>query len=318
MNETLTTLLEAAQADPLPDRHTSSHWKHYGQEVVAQVQEDELRLNAVGFSAVAPSSPFQRVLNVLEHLSYRPVTARYRSFAAIWPLAERLARRLGGAADFGVFKSAAVLSLLSDHWLDLRLQPKTFALIGDGFGFLGALIRELRPNAVLFNIDLPRMLVFQARTLERADPRATTGVLLPTGASSERQITFVPPDAIGGIPGPIDCAINIASMQEMNSTSVQGYFTFLRQRSGPDSRFYCLNRARKEMPAGEVSEFLRYPWSDSDQVFIDEPCPFYRYFLAVHTRRQGPTIAGRRLPFVNYFDGLHAHRLVHLSPEEKP
>lgn len=314
MNETLTALLEAARTDPLPDRHTSSHWKHYGQQVVAQELNDDLRLDAAGFSAIAPSSRFQRMLNALEHLSYRPVTARYLSFPLIWSAAKELARRLGGDADFGVFKSAAALSLLTKHWREQSLQPKTFALIGDGFGFLSALIRKLRPDAVLFNIDLPKMLVFQARTLEQADPGASTGVLRPGDAWTKRQITFASPDAIDGIPGPIDCAINIASMQEMHPDSVRGYFEFLRRRSGPGSRFYCLNRVRKEMPGGEISELSHYPWKDSDQVFLDEICPFYRYFLASQTCRQGPMIAGRRLPFVNYFDGPHAHRLVHLSP----
>jgi hypothetical protein len=315
MNATLTELLKIAETDPLSDLHASSHWQHYGQQVQAERQGEILHLKSSGFPMINRAGLVARGLHWMERLSYSSVTAKYRHFPETWTLAKRLIADLQGHADFEVLKSAAILSVLADHWETNGLSPRTFALIGDGPGFLGALIRRYRPDAVLFHIDFPKMLIFQANTYAQAHPQASTRVLRPGKEHEQAEITFVAPDHIDLISGSIDCGINIASMQEMTAFSVQTYFKFLRQRSTPHSRFYCLNRERKQLPGGEVSDFLQYPWHANDRLFIDETCPFYRYFLASARTAQGPRVGGLRIPFINYFDGDHRHRLVHLAPE---
>lgn len=97
----------------------------------------------------------------------------------------------------------------------------------------------------------------------------------------------------------IDCAISIASMQEMNEVSIAAYFTFLRWRSKPSSRFYCVNRLQKELPGGEVTSFYAYPWREDDEVFMDGPCPYYTHFFAPYTIPNGPRLFGVRVPFIN-------------------
>lgn len=104
-------------------------------------------------------------------------------------------------------------------------------------------------------------------------------------------------------------------MQEMTRFSIETYFRFLRRRSQPQSRFYCVNRARKTLVGGEVNEFAAYPWRPEDEVFLDGPCPYYTHYLAPYTTACGPRILGLHLPCVNTFDGLHWHRLVRLAPE---
>lgn len=204
--------------------------------------------------------------------------------------------------------------MLTDHWRRQGLTPSTFALIGDGEGFLGALIGRRHPATRLYYMDLPKQLVFQAATQERANPGRTLGVLSGRGDSAEADSLFVSPADLEAIPESIDCAITIDSMQEMRASSIAAYFAFLRRRSAPTSHFYCVNRVRKTLIGGETAVFHDYPWQPADTVWLDGPCPYHRWFLAPQTGPQGPRLCGLRIPFVNDWDPVW-HRLARLASD---
>lgn len=312
MNPAIESLLRIVEADPLPAAHTSSYWQRYGRETVVERRDNGLFLRGSGFGYVYARHPALRLLNSFMRMSYRSVTVLLPRYPAVWGVTKRLARDLSFGLTFDVWKSSVVLALLLEHWTDCQLSPRTFAMIGDGYGFLSALIRHSIPVTRMYCIDLPKTLVFQARTHEAADGEATMSVLSAQGGGGT-DVIFVPPQDLELISDGIDCAINIASMQEMNKLSIESYFTFLRRRSTPHSRFYCVNRLRKELPGGEITSFLDYPWQTDDEIFIDGVCPYYSRFFAPHTSPNGPRLFGLRIPFVNYFDGVHLHRLVRLA-----
>jgi hypothetical protein len=314
MNATIETLLKRVEDDPLPAAHTSLYWQTYGRRTRVERGPNGLMLEPAGFETVTRLDSPMKLLHRIERLSYRSVTARYRSFSWVWPMAITLARDLSSDPNFNVFKSACALAVLADHWTARGVSPTTVVVIGDGHGFFGALIRRYLPGSRLYCIDLPKMLVFQARLHEQADPDAVLGIAGPLGSAGTADVTFVQPQDIALIPGPIDCAVNMASMQEMTRSSIAMYFRWLRQRSGPQSHFYCVNRLRKELPGGEIIRFADYPWQADDEVFLDGPCPYYTYFFAPYTLPNGPRVWSLRIPFINYFDGPHLHRLVRLAP----
>ncbi len=316
MHTVIDSLLDAVEADPLPAAHISSHWQRYGHETLVRRDGDQLVLHASGFETVHRGSFAGRCAAVIEGLSYHAVTASLKHYQAIRRQAQRLTRDLSGSLTFNVFKSAAALAVLADHWEAYGLAPRTFALIGDGYGFLGALIRRYLQGPRLYCMDLPKMLVFQAHTHELAQPHATMSMLgAPPTGERLTDIVFVRPQDLELIPEKIDCAINIASMQEMNEHSRLSYFAFLRRCSTRHSRFYCVNRLEKTLCGGEVNRFYDYPWHERDEIFMDGPCPYYTHFVAPCTRSNGPRRWGIRIPFVNYFDGPMKHRLVRLAPE---
>ena len=315
MNGAIEALLKEVEENPLPRGHVSVYWQHYGSGTVVQRKGDDVVMKPFGFEPVAPLNRSMQVAHRIERLLYWPVTARFRSYPAVWRLAVRLARDLSSDPNFNVFKAACVASVLSDHWNVSGATPRTVAVIGDGYGFLGALIRRRLPESRLYCIDLPKTLMFQARTHETADPAASMALLGTSGFSEPAQITLVLPQDVEQVPEDLDCAINVASMQEMTTTSIAAYFAFLRRRSTPHSRFYCVNRFDKELPGGERTRFYDYPWQADDEVFLDEPCPYYRHFIAPYTLRRGPRMLGLRVPYLNYFDGVHIHRLVRLTPQ---
>ena len=315
MNEALESLLDVVERDPLPELHTSSHWKNYGSQTVVERREGQLVLRGAGFTAHSNPNVFNRALSAVERFSYRPVTGKLKSFRWIFRKAVLLARDIGVGVGRHEWSSAVVLSILWDHFQEQDLHPKTFALIGDGDGFLGALILRCFDGQEprLYNMDLPKVLVFQAETHLKANPGVSLSALLPNRQNSPLSVVLVHPDCIEAISEKIDCAINLVSMQEMKNSSIQAYFDFLRRRSGPSSRFYCVNRVRNVLPGGEVSSFMDYPWSDKDKLFLDGPCPYFTHFLDLSTYPEGPRFLGLRIPTANYFSGPSWHRLVHLE-----
>jgi hypothetical protein len=206
-------------------------------------------------------------------------------------------------------------------------------IIGDGYGFLASLFKEIYPNAKLTLVDLGKTLLFQAYYCQLAHSICRHDL---ASSLSDRDLVdgnydflYCPADRLQCIDKTrFDLAVNVASMQEMNAESVATYFDFLRLHRMPplkasthslthslthSSLFYCCNRERKVMPGGEVQEFARYPWLDSDAHLVDEICPWHRIFFGYELITNGPSLLGIRIPFVNYYAGSIRHRLTQLS-----
>lgn len=313
MSSIIESLRPIIEADPLPEAHTSSHWKLYGAQTQVEFRPEGVRLRGSGFHGIARPTLGGRALHAAEWWSYRAVRRGLRNFPSVWASALRLVHALGGGPGISTFTYAGALATLADHWQAHGLMPRTAAVIVDGACFLGALLRRLVPGVRLYGIDLPKILIFQARTHEQADPRARLA-LLGTPGWADADVVFTCPQDVERIPGPIDCAVNMVSMQEMTQHSIAAYFAFLRRRSAPASRFYCVNRAQKTLPDGEATRFDRYPWRQGDEVFLDGRCPYYTHFFAPYTLADGPRLLGRRVPGWNAFNEIR-HRLVRLAPE---
>lgn len=320
MNLILDRLLDIVKEDPLPEKHTSSHWKLCGEKTIVRREGERLVLNSC-FGDEGDRKWHRHLLSCLTRLSYRSVVAPLKYFPYVWESSKRLVRILNVCLGFNHFKNAVALSIIKEHCDEHSLFPNTFALIGDGGGFFGALVREYFPNARIYFIDLPKCLVFQVRTQEVVARECThTQMQLFDGKNNKpSQVNFVLPGAIETVESIIDFAVNISSMQEMKYSSIESYFNFLRRRSQAHSRFYCVNRLKTILPQGEIIEFQKYPFQAKDTVFIDGICPYMTHFLswrkalnAYGQSTSGPNFFGVRVPFVNYFDGKTMHRLVHL------
>jgi len=250
LNLVIEELLQIVEKDPLPAADTSSHWEILGNETTVGRSGDDLVLSGSGFGAMKVGGRLGSAARLLERLTYSLVTMRLKNYKSSFKTTKRLASDLTADLTYDIWRQSVALSVLRDHWGNHNLSPKTFAVIGDGHGFLGALIRRQFPESRVYLIDLPKMLVFQAHTQEQAGFGGSMSVMSP--GSTPTETTFVLPENIDLISDRIDCAINIASMQEMTNRSISQYFEFLRSRTSPNSRFYCVNRLHKELP-GERS-----------------------------------------------------------------
>jgi len=314
MHPVLESLWHVVETDPLPEAYTSSYWKEFGSQIVVARRGESLDLRGAQIGAVYVRNPALRTLEWVGRASHRRFTRSLPHYPRVWRAVKRLAGDLSFGLTYDVWKPGVILSILLQHWEQQRLAPRTFAVIGDGYGFLSALIYRYLPGVRIYCVDLPKTLMFQATTHQRAHPQASLSLLSAQTADRSADVTLVIPQEVERVGEAIDCAINIASMQEMNAFTIAAYFTFLRRRSRTQSRFYCVNRLEKRLPGGEVARFHDYPWQADDQLFLDAACPFYHHFVSAKTLPQGPRVAGLRVPFVNHFDGVHWHRLARLSP----
>jgi len=235
-------------------------------------------------------------------------------------LLQRPFRRLGGplARFDDADRAAAQIVRLQDRTYDLdalrqaltaalllekvpeRLSPgATVAVIGDGFGMLGALLLTLAPGVRIVSVNLSRTLLVDLVFLARALPGlkfalATDAASLAMLLSDHnvRLIALRAEDAQLLAACPLDLAANVVSMQEMDPPVIAGYFKALRQGAGPPVAFYCCNRLEKMLPDGTVVRFQDYPWAGRDEILVDEPCPWsqflYRGRLPVYGRDGGP------------------------------
>ncbi len=187
-------------------------------------------------------------------------------------------------------------------------------MIGDGYGLLSVLFKILFPNSTITLIDIGKTLLFQTYFCQKALPNCVHELVYDTALKNDADFIYCPVESLSMLETfKYDIAVNVASMQEMNEITVIRYFNFLRKCLNENNLFYCCNRELKILSGGEISDFYKYPWNDEDQHFIHEICPWHNYFLSTQHTSNGFKIAGIRVPFINYYDGNHIHRLTRIS-----
>lgn len=314
----VTTLNEKYyQADQTPKDFVSSHWEQLHKQLRIETDQKKIKsLKGIGFGDLQNFSFPYRVFSWFTIVSYLFKLSGWAHIVKLMRVALDLVKRMGFPFTYDCFRQVCALSLI------LNYLPKKKELrvlnIGDGYGFLSALIKEIIPEAKICLVDLGKTLLFQAHYCLKAHPQKKHALIV-NGTEQEQirydaDFIYCPAEELPQLaPLSFDLAINIASMQEMNERSIKYYFDFLRTNMKEENLFYCCNRLEKRMPDGEVSRFFSYPWSSDDNDLIDETCSWYRHFFSIHKAKMGPKIFKWRVPFVNYFDGMIRHRLTILS-----
>ena len=176
-----------------------------------------------------------------------------------------------------------------------NLDGKTFCLIGDGYGRLGSLLKEVYPTSRIIYINLGKTLLFDYIYSLKAHP-CSQHLLKRVDSESFADFTYIEAESYQKWKIEANVFINIASMQEMNFDVIFDYFSLIKsQPSG--TYFYCANRISKTLPDGSVIKFHEYPWKDLE-ILKDELCPWYQKFPSL------------RPPFLRKFDGPIQHRLT--------
>jgi len=300
----------------------SSHWKEYSKNFKVTLDSAGLpaQIEGYGFGDLQIHSfPYQVLsllailLNVLK-LSDRSHV--FSTLASGW----RLARRTGLGFTLDAFRQVCTLSLIRKYLSEKQQHKRIYVLIiGDGYGLLGSLFKDIFPKSTIVLADIGKVLLFQAYYSQKAHPDKIHELTLKDGEIDPSKCDFVycPSELLSKVSSlTYDVAISVASMQEMSIDAVTDYFRYLRQHMDAEGLFYCGNRERKVLVGGEVREFAHYPWHPEEVHLVDEPCPWHNYYLSFATNSNGPRMLGVRIPFVNYYDGPTWHRLTRLRRVE--
>jgi len=215
------------------------------------------------------------------------------------------------AYSLDVLRQSLTLAFLKRHIPGLNGES-VVGVIGDGFAAMTTLLLAsgLAKKVVLVNLNktlLVDLAYFQRWARERSgfgfrlvvDP---AGMVESIAAKDVSLIAIQASNHALLRQAPMDLAVNIASMQEMDPPVIAAYFEDLRHASERRQLdFYCCNREEKRLPDGVVTRFSEYPWQSSDQVLVDELCAWHQQYYSMYP------------PFYRNYDGPARHRLVKMA-----
>lgn len=319
-------LIERYYGDPLEpqeNRYISSHWRHYSNFFKIDLDEEgHLRsLQGAGLGSLKRRRGWKGAvqwladeISTFTHLCHLP---NRREILKLRTMASKQCSAMGLDLTFDAFRQVCTLELLSRYMDRVSYKHRLrVIMIGDGYGLLSALFKKRFKNSTIIMVDMGKTLVFQSYYCQKLYPKHTHRLVEDVDDIDKVDFVYCPTEQLEALePFRYDMGVSIASMQEMNATTVKRYFAFLRKCLQPKNIFYCCSRESKILPDGEVSEFTAYPWEEGDQFLVDGRCPWHQYFISPAVGIDGLRLFGRRIPFINFYDGKHLHRLAILSTE---
>jgi hypothetical protein len=286
---------------------TSSHWRKVGWHQ-ANFEKNGWKLKGAGFGDWMENNLINRLRTLSERREVSQLSYLHNCQAEIWQLGIEVAKSQNRLFNYDCAKQVLSLARVVQNISSndpqfplLSANIKNVCVIGDGYGYLGALIKSFDPGVKVTSVNLGRGLLFDAYYTVLRFPNANIA-LYGEQSIDDKDFVFLAAEDYSALEYmPQDLVINIASMQEMNIAVVQNYVGYIRRRDGIRPFFYCCNRIEKILPDGESIRFDDYGWIPEDEIIFDEPCPWYQTFPK--------GIIARWLPF----DGVHKHRLILLS-----
>lgn len=303
-----------------PKNLISSHWEKYSNNFSIKYDSkgDIISLEGYGFGNITHNSIFHKILDNMCWVSHLLKLPHEKDLYQLIIKSLHICRAMKVDFSFDCFKQVCSLHSINKN-LNRNMKQKhlTFLIIGDGYGFLSSLIKQIYPNSSIVLVDLGKTLLFQTFFCQTAHPNYQH-VLINQNTkiiyeNEDHNFIYCPTELLNKIGLKYDIIINIASMQEMNTTTINRYFDFIRKYSKADNLFYCCNRDKKDLIGGEKTEFKKYPWNKNDQILVNEICPWYSYILSLSRTKNGLRLFGIRIPFINYLDGVVWHRLSKMS-----
>lgn len=291
------------------DPAASSHWRHFHSEFA--LRPDGSFSGVAGFGGNAPPyTGLRALIHGTLQLRYRQMGRKYRDYPRIDRLAASITRAQGRAYDLDVLRQTITLAFLEERKAALG-PDAVVAVIGDGFASMTTLLlaSRLARRVVLVNLD-KTLLVDLAYYRRWAGKRADALMLVSEASElvealdGDAELIAVQAENHALLQRtPIDLAINIASMQEMNPPVIAAYFEDLRAvQARRTLYFYCCNREEKRLPDGTITRFADYPWRTEDEVLVDERCPWHQDYYVT------------RPPGYRRYDGPARHRLLRMTP----
>lgn len=300
------------------DRASSSFWDLYhtnfeyedgqlsGLQMLGDYQELKLQ---VSFS----DRVIQAIKNILE-IPYRKMAYNKSIFKQLDKTAQNIAAISGQRYSLDRLRHTLTLDLLKKYIPGKLMKDSKVCIIGDGFATMASLFLKSQSAGQVFIINLNKSLLVDLYFIKKIMPSSdfekyvclvTDKDSLLEAIGSKKKVVAIMANHYELLQYcPVDVAINIASMQEMDMSIIEKYFYYLRTiATEKEIFFYCNNREIKVLPDGSVIRFSEFPWSVNDDILVDELCPWHQKYYSLTP------------PFYHKFDGSVRHRLVRLSPE---
>jgi hypothetical protein len=160
---------------------------------------------------------------------------------------------------FDIVKHAILISKIKSI-IDLR-KAKKIVIIGDGFGFLGSLLKFLYPKVKIIFVNLQKNLFLDYCFFVKSFQALADG---PSLIEAHLLKNFQKDELL---------FFNVASLGEMTSNQIQVY---LRAINEVDGTLVSLNRNLKKHPDGTIVNLNELLEAEQSELLFDEnPCEFY-------------------------------------------
>lgn len=286
------------------ERGRSSYWEEMLETF--QFKNGEFNSKGLGRKGRNDRSVIHTLAHYLLQTPFRLQGKKFKNFNNILYSSKIIYKRRKNEMVLTGLRQAITLAFLEDQ-VKISQIDNPIVIIGDGYGFMASLIfqsfRQLKSKIVLIN--LTQNLLIDAFFIDKS----LTDINMALVKDEEQYSQALKNDEIQFIliqadnsklisKHNIGIAINICSMQEMNSPIIHEYFDHIRKSKNKKTYFYCANRVEKTLPDGTIVNFFKYPWSSQDQILIDELCPWLQKYYTT------------RPPFYRPYHGQIQHRLI--------
>ncbi len=291
---------------------TSSHWKEFGKHKVTY-KGSKWRLKGVGFGDWADDTLINRLRMFSVSNMVHTMKRDYECPDYLWKVGMFVAKSSGRIFSFDCAKQVIAVSFIIKNITNGKYKKQNpfssagiekICVIGDGYGYIGSLIKALDCNVVITSVNLGKSLLFDVYCTNLVFPNAEMikAKDINTVKKHKVEFIFIPAESYALLDNmPQELIINIASMQEMSISVVNKYMKLIRRYDEKTPYFYCCNRIKKQLPNGEIIRFDDYGWKNNDNIIVDELCQWYQNYPKgiLHGWKS--------------FDGPIRHRLVKLG-----
>ena len=153
-----------------PEQMVSSLWRRFQKSFEVAMGDgseiETLKGDALGF--VHRMTMVGKLVTWATIISYFGILDSRRELIGLLTKGVSLAHKMGVPFSYDCFRQICTFHLLIRH--NKSLLGGGILIIGDGFGFLSAFIKEMLPQAKLTLIDLGRTLLFQAHHCAKVHP----------------------------------------------------------------------------------------------------------------------------------------------------
>jgi putative sugar O-methyltransferase len=257
---------------------TSSHWKEFGDKTTINKNNDFYLLKGFGLGTFRKKNIVNIIRYIPEGILIRNLLRENNPNPKTVNEVNKILKSWNVIFSFDHLKNLLSFDLINSQ--RLFNQTGYICIIGDGYAFLGTLVKMIHPKTKIIFINLGKILPFDIWYFSRIFPE-----IEPLHLQSYKDVNAIQRHSVIFLEAeqcelmrnlPISLFINIASMGEMDMPTIQKYFEYMRT-STVESYFYCCNREEKKMQSG-IIRFSDYPWDVRDKKIIDELCPWYQKF----------------------------------------
>lgn len=285
--------------DVATSKVTSSHWKKYGESQNADLDEFVLNIEGSGFGDYENCNNLtsrDRVKNLFPTLATKIAICTFPKpcRVAVYSLAKKTDRLVN--QDF--IRLAKSAYRISQHIEEYNL--KRVMIIGDGWGTLGCLLKELHPRLILVQVNLGRSLLFDLAFSAKALSNNRHNLIANLNEIFPQDFSYIPAENVTVMNADIDLFVAIESFQEMDIEIVNEYFKLIRKQEVV-TFLYSANRDSKTLPDGSIIRKKSYGWNSHDNVVFERTPWWLNWGIR------------RRPPFIFRMDGRIDETLVQIS-----